>query len=100
MSGKVEFRDIEILIKDGRLDDARSALDSIIASLDGEGEDRHSLAEAYFRRGKIAWRQGRRAEAQGDYARAVALDPSSQASMALQQAREVDAFFHHDLYNP
>ncbi len=97
MGEKVELRDIDSLLKAGKLEEARRALTAMIATL---ADEPRILAEVYFRRGKIAWRQGLRAEAQSDYARAAALDPESPAAVALEQARDVEAFFNHDLYNP
>ena len=102
MGSTANFRDIESLVKEGRLDEACDKLAVMIAALEGCADEcgPAKLAEAYFIRGKIAWRQGRRADAQNDYARATALDRSSPAAVALEQARDVEAFFNHDLYNP
>ena len=63
-------------------------------------DDSKELAEAYFMRGKLMWRMGRRADATSDYAKAAGLDPDSKAVKALEHARDVEAFFNPDLYNP
>lgn len=55
---------------------------------------------ALFERGKLNWRLGNRAAAMNDYAAALEVNPSSPAAMALEQARNIDSFYNHDLYNP
>ena len=57
-------------------------------------------AEAFFLRGKAYWRMGLRSKAISDYASAEALDHSSPAALALEQAREIEDFFNPDLLNP
>lgn len=66
---------------------------------DGADTGRTS-AQLYYRRGKLYWKLGMKAEAMSDYARAEALDPESPAAEALAQAREIMSFFNKDLYNP
>lgn len=56
--------------------------------------------KAHFERGKLLWRMGRRADAMNDYSAAADINPSSPAAMALEQARDIDDFYNHDLYNP
>lgn len=69
-----------------------SELDVMIAS--------HEDAELYYQRGRLKWKAGRQTEAMSDYSKAVALDPSSPAAVALELARDVMAFYHKDRYNP
>lgn len=57
-------------------------------------------AWAAYMLGRIAWKEGRKAEAISLYEHAVALDPASDAAVALEQAREVMQFYNKDLYNP
>ncbi|MDE6377619.1 MAG: hypothetical protein K2K72_02630 [Duncaniella sp.] len=101
--------DIEKLVKECRLEEAVEMLGALIEEMKrsgGSASDQQrkeldkELAGLYFSRGKLYWRLSRRGEAQSDYARAVALDPQSPASIALGQAREVEDFFNPDLYNP
>ncbi len=80
--------EIEALIAAGRLDEALAAADSA------------DEATAHYLRGRIAWKQGRRAEAIAAYGRAAALDPAGPGATALAQAREIMDFFNKDLYNP
>lgn len=104
-----KFIEVDRLVSEGQLAEAVEMLGRLIDGCkDGCGvtpgkqhEDHDKeLADMYFRRGKLYWRMSLRSEAQSDYARAVALDPQSPASVALGQAREVDSFFNPDLYNP
>ena len=86
-------QNINALIAKNRIDEALTSLDKII-------ETNPSDAEALFARGKLLWRQGERHRAMGDYARAAELNPDGPAAMALDNAREIDAFYCRDLYNP
>lgn len=80
---------IEALIASGKLDEARSALAGVADE-----------AVASYLEGRIAWKQGRRAEAMTLYAKSAALAPDGAGAVALQQAREIMNFFNKDLYNP
>lgn len=93
------LQDIERLVSSGRLDEAVGRLSLMIADVDVASDSR-LLSGLYFRRGKLYWRIGRRADATSDYTKASALDPDSPAVIALEQARDVEAFFNPDLYNP
>ena len=55
---------------------------------------------AIYMLGRIAWKQGRKTDAITIYEQAAALDPGSEAAVALEQAHEIMAFFNKDLYNP
>lgn len=55
---------------------------------------------AQYMLGRIAWKEGRRADAIEYYERAAASDPESEAAVALEQAQEIMNFFNKDLYNP
>ncbi|MDE6394517.1 MAG: hypothetical protein K2K77_04170 [Duncaniella sp.] len=93
---------IERLVADGKLHEAVERLGVMLAettSADGR-EDACAIADLYFRRGKLSWRLGNRAAATSDYAHAAALDPTSPAVKALEQAVAVADFFNPDLYNP
>lgn len=57
-------------------------------------------AAAYYLRGRAAWKEGHHADAITCYESAVALDPHSDAAVALEQAREIMSFYNKDLYNP
>lgn len=81
------------LISEGRLSEAIAELDRLV----GESPDNDSLL---FERGKLKWRLGNRSGATGDFAKAVAINPDSQATKALEHARDVADFFNPDLYNP
>lgn len=78
------------------MDDIQKEIASLTARIDG-GE---SSAAVYFERGKLRWRAGDRAGAQSDYTKAVAINPESPAALALQMAKDVEAFYNRDLYNP
>lgn len=102
-----DCRNIDQLIASGNLDEAVKLLsDAIVRSLEGDdvsAEDEATkkfVADLYFKRGKLFWRLGERGRATTDYAHATELDPESPASMALEQARDVESFFNPDLYNP
>lgn len=73
--------------------------DAALARLDEELSQGES-AEAYYLRGRLMWKLGRKAEAMSDYSKAAAIDPSSPAAAALEMARDVMNFFNPDLYNP
>lgn len=88
-----QIQNIENLIAGSRLDEALEALDSLIALSPGD-------ATLLFMRGKLHWRMGHRPQATSDFAAAVAIDPASPASRALEHARDVESFFNPDLYNP
>lgn len=94
-----DTRNIDSLVASGRLDEAIGVLTLAIVRF-SVADDKKSLADMYFRRGKLYWRLGRRAEATSDYAKASDLDPESAAVKALELARDVEAFFNPDLYNP
>lgn len=53
-----------------------------------------------YLRGRLAWKEGRRADALTFYNTAITLDPNSEASIALNQAQEIMDFYNKDLYNP
>ncbi len=57
-------------------------------------------AWAQYMLGRIAWKEGSRADAIEYYERAAASDPESEAAVALEQAQEIMNFFNKDLYNP
>lgn len=91
MSKKTE--DIQLLIKENKADEAMKALNRLLA------EEPHN-AQALFLRGKLWWRQGNRSAAMNDYAASAEIDPEGPAAMALEQARDIEAFFNPDLLNP
>lgn len=85
---------------------AMARLDAMIDASEsdsGNAKDagaRHTLAEAYFMRGRLHWKLGARARAMADYAHAADLDPDSGAVRALEMARDIEAFFNPDMLNP
>lgn len=84
---------INSLIKNNDLEGAIVELNQMISA---DSDD----ADAYFERGKLYWRLGRKREAISDYNRAVSLDSSSPAAEALRQSMEIMSFYNRDLYNP
>lgn len=87
--------DIRKMIASGNYDDAAAAIDALICSGDPEAE-----AEAYYLRGRMAWKLGKKGDAISNYAAAVDLTGHAEAAVALEQAREIMNFFNKDLYNP
>lgn len=86
----MDKEEIKRLISAGRLSDADEALAAM-----------PSDAEALYLRGRIAWKQGRKADAITFYEHALDMDPECEpAEVALEQAREVMDFFNTDLLNP
>lgn len=55
---------------------------------------------AYYCLGRLLWKNGDRAGAMAAYTKAVALNPKSPASHALDLAHSVFDFFNPDLLNP
>ncbi|MCM1519609.1 MAG: tetratricopeptide repeat protein [Lachnoclostridium sp.] len=88
-----ENQKIDELIAAGQLEEAVELLGKAI---EADGSD----DELYLKRGKVYWRLGRRAEATTDYATAAELNPASPAVRALENARDIEAFYNKDLYNP
>lgn len=82
------------LIDAGRIEEAAAVLEGIT-----EGGD-VLMAERHYLMGRIAWKLGQKTDAINHYEAAVALDPASEAVVALEQAREIMDFFNKDLYNP
>ena len=72
------LQDIERLVSSGRLDEAVGRLSLMMADVDATSDSR-LLSDLYFRRGKLYWRLGRRADATSDYTKASALDPGGPA---------------------
>lgn len=85
---------IESLLRADRPDEA---LASAIEAITSTGTP---SAHLLFLKGKSLWRLGRRSEATSAYAASAALDPEGPAVRALEHARDIDAFFNPDLYNP
>ncbi|MDE5661765.1 MAG: tetratricopeptide repeat protein [Muribaculaceae bacterium] len=57
-------------------------------------------AWALYMLGRISWKRGDKAGAITLFTQAVAIDPASEAAVALEQARTIMDFFNKDLYNP
>ncbi len=93
---------IDKLIAENRLDEALAAIDQALSPRsDLPGTPSPDNAPALlFLRGKVLWRLGRKGEAISAYEAAAALDSAGPAAVALEQARSVMDFFHHDLLNP
>ncbi|MBO5271420.1 MAG: tetratricopeptide repeat protein [Muribaculaceae bacterium] len=87
------FQKIEELINENRLNDALLLLNNEIT----QSQNNDKL---YFTRGKLHWRLGNKSQAITDYEHAVDINPDSPARIALDNARDVIAFFNPDLYNP
>ncbi|MBD5202139.1 MAG: hypothetical protein HDS56_05235 [Barnesiella sp.] len=88
-----QIQNIDKLIAGLPPEDALAKLDRLMA-------DNEADAALLFARGKLHWRLGHRAKATSDYAAAAEIDPDSPAVRALELARDVEAFFNPDLYNP
>lgn len=84
------------LIAANRGDEAAQLLETAFA----QAPDDNARAEIKYLSGRLAWKTGRRAEAMGFYAEAVALNPDSEAAVALEQALAIMNFYNKDLYNP
>ena len=80
---------IEQLFNTNRLDEAESLLSPA-------SDDAWTL----YMLGRIAWKRGDKSAAISLYERAEAIDPASEAAVALEQARDVMSFYNKDLYNP
>ena len=89
----MNISEIEALIRENKTGEALEALNR---SLSEEPRD----ARALFLRGKIWWRQGLRSAAMNDYAASAEIEPDGPAARALEQARDIEAFFNPDLLNP
>ena len=87
------FQKIEELINENRLNDALLLLNNEITQCQNNDK-------LYFTRGKLHWRLGNKPQAITDYEHAVDINPDSPARIALDNARDVIAFFNPDLYNP
>lgn len=57
-------------------------------------------AWALYMLGRIAWKNGDKAEAISCYTNAADIDPNSEAAVALDQTRQIMDFYNKDLYNP
>ncbi len=89
----MDYSGMNQLIKEGRLAEAASELDTMI-------ETGNDDAMTWYLRGKIWWKTGNIGKAMSCYSRSVALDPKSPARHALSQARDIADFFNPDLLNP
>ena len=56
--------------------------------------------ELYYRRGKLYWKMGKRAESLTDFNTAIAINPESPASEYLKMLNDIMDFYNTDLYNP
>ncbi len=84
---------INVLIEKNRIDEALKFLNTWI-------EEHPTDGNAFFLRGRMAWRLGERRAAINDYTRAAELDPKGPATTALEQTRAIMDFFNPDLLNP
>ncbi len=80
-------------------EDLSTQIYKLTASIAGE-HDATARGDLLFRRGRLRWKAGDRGGAMSDYAKAAELAPGCGASEALEQSREIMAFYHRDLYNP
>lgn len=84
---------ISQLLRDNKLSEAMVELNALV-------EREPDNADALFERGRTYWRLGERSKAMSDYCRADAISPGGPASVALDQARQIESFFNPDLLNP
>lgn len=89
----MKLQDIQAILADNKINEAINELNALIAINPNNDE-------ALFLRGKAYWRLGNRSRALTDYATAASINPDSPAVFALEQAREIEAFFNPDLLNP
>ena len=89
----MKLQDIQAILADNKIDEAINELNALIAINPNNDE-------ALFLRGKAYWRLGNRSRSITDYATAASINPDSPAVFALEQAREIEAFFNPDLLNP
>ena len=89
----MKLQDIQAILADNKIDEAINELNALIAINPNNDE-------ALFLRGKAYWRLGNRSRAITDYATAASINPDSPAVFALEQAREIEAFFNPDMLNP
>jgi predicted TPR repeat methyltransferase len=73
-----------------------SALEEMNAHLAAHPAD----ADAYYRRARLHWALGHRAEAITDYGTAAELNPDGPAATALEHINGIMDFMNPDLYNP
>ena len=84
-----------------RLEQAEKELLACLeAGSDKAKGEKESRAECLYLLGRIAWKRGDKGAAISRYEQAVAIDPESDAAVALEQARQIMNFYHKDLYNP
>ena len=93
MKNMDRLADINSLAATGKLQEAVAQAQAWADAAPGD-------ALAVFTLGRMLWRSGERHRAMGLYARAAELDPEGPGAMALEHAREIDAFYNRDLYNP
>lgn len=55
---------------------------------------------AFYERGKLYWRMGRKADAMTDFNAAVHINPESPARLRLEMANDIMSFFNTDILNP
>ena len=87
------LQNIEEMMGYGRTDEAAVQLDAYI-------EVHTNDDKAYFLRGKLMWRMGKRRHAMSDSPPPISINPDSPASHALEPAHDIMAFFNTDLMNP
>ena len=87
------LQNLQQLIDNDRLTDAIELLDRLIEE-DGWNDELYTL------RGKLHWRMGRHALAQSDFEHALAINPESSASTAVELIKNVFDFYNPDLLNP
>lgn len=75
-------------------------METTIEQLTARIEAEPNNAALWYQRGRLYWQQDKRGAAMSDYAHAAELDPNSPAAAALEQARQIMAFYCTDLYNP
>lgn len=90
----------------------KSEIEKLITAADTDAAEREARvllaeaatprakAEALYLLGRVEWKRGSRGAAMSRYNEAVALDPESEAAVALEQAAEIMDFYNKDLYNP
>ena len=84
---------IQVLIDENKLDEAREALSSILSTSPHNDE-------AWLKMGLLEMRFQNYGEAVSCFKKALAINPRSEAATPLELAQDILEFFNPDLLNP
>lgn len=57
-------------------------------------------SELLFQKGKLLWKEGKRAEAMSWYIKSAEINPVGPAARAIEMSRDIESYFNPDLLNP